>query len=67
MECCTNRKIEISKMGLELSGTDKIQPKRHKLSDYLKERLYRKPIFVQCAKRRKFAVKGRVYNEGATE
>lgn len=67
MECCTNRKIEIAKMGLELSGTDKIQTKRYKLSDYLKERLYRKTIFVQSAKRRKFAEKGRVYNKGVTE
>lgn len=54
-------------MGLELSGTDKIQAKRHKLSDYLKERLYRKTIFVQSVKRRKFAEKGRVYNKGVTE
>lgn len=67
MECCTNRKIENLKIRIELSGTDKIQPKQDKFSDYLKEWLYRKTIFVQSAKRRKFAKKGRVYNEGVTE
>lgn len=54
-------------MGLELSGTDKILSKQDKFSDYLKEWLYRKMFFVQSAKRRKFAEKGRVYNKGVTE
>jgi len=67
MECCTNRKIEILKLGFELFGTDKIQPEQHELSDYLKERLYRKRFFVQSVKRRKVAEKGRVYNDGVTE